>query len=247
MFPRLLPRFSGLRRHQKVLVAAGKRPFVGLAACLGVVGALAVATPSGVIWLPPANATAQVMELLNTRSPGSRPPGARTSKRPLSKAAPTQQLNADREREATALPQTRTRTGPAVLDVDETPELLSSGVPLTLASADLPQFFIPLSDILPTALASATSTGPLVAPPTAGFGGGGGGAFGPISSSPVASPLAPGPTTPPGDVGIVTPATPVSAVPEPGTWLTMIIGFGAVGVQLRRRRSVGSFHATPPS
>lgn len=32
--------------------------------------------------------------------------------------------------------------------------------------------------------------------------------------------------------------TPVSVVPEPGTWLLMIFGIGAVGTALRRRRSV---------
>ena len=247
MFFRLLPRFGGLRYQQELLVAAGKRPLVGLVACLGVVGALAIATPSRVISLPPAYATAQVIELLGTRSPGSRPSGARTTKRPLSKAAPTQQLNADRKRVATALPKTRTRTGPAVLDVDVTPELLSSEGLLTLASTDLPQLSIPLSDIFSDVSAGGTSTGPISALPTGSFGGGGGGAIAPISNGTVAPPPGPGPTTPPGDVGIITPSTPVSAVPEPGTWLTMIIGFGAVGVQFRRRRSIGSFHATPPS
>ena len=32
--------------------------------------------------------------------------------------------------------------------------------------------------------------------------------------------------------------TPVSVVPEPGTWLLMIFGIGAVGTALRRRRSI---------
>lgn len=33
-----------------------------------------------------------------------------------------------------------------------------------------------------------------------------------------------------------TPTEPVPAVPEPGTWLTLILGFGLVGAALRRRR-----------
>lgn len=31
------------------------------------------------------------------------------------------------------------------------------------------------------------------------------------------------------------PVTPVSAVPEPGTWATMLLGFGLIGWRLRRR------------
>jgi len=31
------------------------------------------------------------------------------------------------------------------------------------------------------------------------------------------------------------PLTPVSAVPEPGTWATMLLGFGLLGWRLRRR------------
>lgn len=30
-----------------------------------------------------------------------------------------------------------------------------------------------------------------------------------------------------------------SAVPEPGTWLTMVLGFGALGAAMRRRRAAG--------
>jgi hypothetical protein len=29
---------------------------------------------------------------------------------------------------------------------------------------------------------------------------------------------------------------PTAAVPEPRTWMTMLVGFGALGVMLRRRR-----------
>jgi len=31
----------------------------------------------------------------------------------------------------------------------------------------------------------------------------------------------------------------VSAVPEPGTWAMMLVGFGAIGVGMRRRRRIG--------
>jgi hypothetical protein len=36
----------------------------------------------------------------------------------------------------------------------------------------------------------------------------------------------------------VSDAVPMGAVPEPGTWALMILGFGAAGAQLRRRRGV---------
>jgi hypothetical protein len=45
------------------------------------------------------------------------------------------------------------------------------------------------------------------------------------------------PTTPPGtDPGI----PPVAAVPEPGTWALMLIGFGLCGAAMRRRNTKGS-------
>lgn len=37
--------------------------------------------------------------------------------------------------------------------------------------------------------------------------------------------------------GGLTPASPLSAVPEPATWAMMLLGFGAIGAGLRRRRS----------
>ncbi len=39
------------------------------------------------------------------------------------------------------------------------------------------------------------------------------------------------------DVGTALVLSNVGAVPEPGTWALMLIGFGAVGVSMRRRRS----------
>jgi hypothetical protein len=56
-------------------------------------------------------------------------------------------------------------------------------------------------------------------------GGGGGGSFGnspPPETSPVNSPPPPA----------------ISAVPEPGTWLMMLLGFGLIGYSLRRQSSV---------
>ncbi|ODT87789.1 PEPxxWA-CTERM sorting domain-containing protein [Phenylobacterium sp. SCN 70-31] len=50
-------------------------------------------------------------------------------------------------------------------------------------------------------------------------------------------PGAPPPVGPP----VEPPAPPpVTAVPEPGTWAMMILGFGVLGVRLRRRRATAS-------
>lgn len=97
--------------------------------------------------------------------------------------------------------------------------------------APAPIAFIPLdssaASFLPAAVPLATGAGafsPLSGGiPTGGgfFGGGGGG----------------GGSTGPGDVA-VTPAPPVSvaAVPEPSTWILLLIGFAAVGASIRRAK-----------
>lgn len=46
----------------------------------------------------------------------------------------------------------------------------------------------------------------------------------------------PGPVTPPPGPEVTPLPVPESAVPEPETWATMIIGFGAIGWAMRRRR-----------
>lgn len=73
-------------------------------------------------------------------------------------------------------------------------------------------------------------------------GGVGGSAVGPTDPStppgttdPTAPPLITDPATPPGTTDPVTPG-PVSPVPEPATWLMMILGFGFIGAMLRRAR-----------
>jgi hypothetical protein len=59
------------------------------------------------------------------------------------------------------------------------------------------------------------------------------------ASSPPSIPLVPPPhiIVPPPQSPSTTPLVPPpSAVPEPATWLTMLLGFGLIGWQLRRRR-----------
>jgi hypothetical protein len=69
-----------------------------------------------------------------------------------------------------------------------------------------------------------------------GGGGGGGGGFSGGGRGGDSLPPASGTVRPP-DSGVVSPPVEVvSAVPEPATWMTMILGFGAIGVALRRSR-----------
>jgi hypothetical protein len=62
--------------------------------------------------------------------------------------------------------------------------------------------------------------------PGVGGGGGGGGGGGPGGGNPGGG----------GDGGTVVPPPPVIAVPEPSTWMMMLIGFGLLGAGLRLRR-----------
>lgn len=70
----------------------------------------------------------------------------------------------------------------------------------------------------------------IIAPPGGGSGGSPGGG-GVIPPGPAPTPIATASPTP-------TPTPPVSAVPEPATWLMLIIGFGLLGGALRQRQRV---------
>lgn len=79
-----------------------------------------------------------------------------------------------------------------------------------------------------------TGLGPLLVPPPPG---GGGGIVVPPQAPPgggggVTPPEAPPPETPPPE----TPPEHPPAVPEPGTWATLLLGFGLTGWMIRRRR-----------
>ena len=64
-----------------------------------------------------------------------------------------------------------------------------------------------------------------------------GGSSGNDSPSPSSTPSGGPPATPPGVAGPIgaAPGTPVSSVPEPATWLTLLFGFFMVGSGMRRR------------
>ena len=164
------------------------------------------------------------LAVLAERSPGQRPVGALfQSKLPREAADRWGSKGSPSERVLSAL---RTRPGEQFFQTtDLVPgDILGSFLPL--GAEQLPGLVVPapVSFVLPRVGSGASGTG-------GGIGGGGlvgGGSGGGTGTA----------TTPPPTTIGSTP--PVIAVPEPGSWLTMLVGFGLVGATLRRlRRPIG--------
>lgn len=88
---------------------------------------------------------------------------------------------------------------------------------------------VPKIDEIATALAPPVDIGPLLLTPQPPGGGG-------IIIPPSAPPGGGGGPNPPPPVEPPPPPPPPPAVPEPGTWATMLMGFGLIGWLMRRRR-----------
>lgn len=150
-----------------------------------------------------------MISMLKARSPGERATGAQTNKR-VAMSAPAAVA---RPAAAPARPISRVLSAAVPAPVTATPSLAAAPVPLVAAPAAAPAALAaaPLLAAAPVGagLSPLAGLGLLPVIPAV-IGGGGGG-------SPVA----------------VTPPAP--AVPEPGTWLMMIVGFGMLGMALRRR------------
>jgi uncharacterized membrane protein YgcG len=169
-----------------------------------------------------------VLSMLQQRSPGERATAELTKiKRALpSLAAP----------EARAL---SPELAPA--DVDEvigglgldTPEQLLAPPPIeTFASAPAGAG-LPAALLTPTFIGGGGGGGGFRGGGGGGGGGGSGGGSGGGGGEPTPTVVTPTVVTPP----------PQSAVPEPGTWATMIVGMALCGFGLRRRRKPGSLGA----
>jgi hypothetical protein len=167
--------------------------------------------------------------MLDLRSPGSRPAGSLASAKPVpasSAAAPKTAVGAPRQR---------------ALGKIFPPEDAS---PFVDTDAFAPPF---QPDVLVAALPPEPLPDGLVAAGPAGLGGGNGGIGGGGGGTgggvvPGGGGGGGGGTVPGGGGGGIggepSPAAPpVAAVPEPGTWLMMIIAFGFCGAMLRRGRS----------
>ena len=152
-------------------------------------------------------------EVLAGRSPGERLAAELTKTKRMAAAAPQP------ERTARALPRVRTPAAEAVARpaaaLPGAPDLFG---PALLDQAPVPPVFA--GGFLPAPGPGGFYSGPSFLPAPGiggGIGGGGGGGGG-------GGDIPPGPTE-----------TPV--VPEPATWLLMILGFGALGFRMRQRRA----------
>ena len=119
---------------------------------------------------------------------------------------------------------------------DTPPEAEVAGnSPLILPQEVLPGAAVPLGQIAtgPQTGTGGSPGGGTIGGPGGGFpGGGGGGIIVPPNPTPT-----PNPTDTPGPGPSPTPTPPdvVTAVPEPGTWLLMLFGFGFYGFAMRKR------------
>lgn len=170
------------------------------------------------------------LSLLAQRSPGGRAPGALTQTKPVAAAL------ADAPGSAVpVLPSERVlsnvRSRPPIV-----PGFAAPGADLLgLGDAPVaPGELLPLGGGIPV----ASGLGFAALPPIIGGGGAGGGSIAPPGGG--------GGNPSPGDSGVVPPDSggpsvpPVSGVPEPATWLTMIMGFLAIGGAMRKRLAAGS-------
>jgi hypothetical protein len=157
------------------------------------------------------------MSMLDARSPGARGEGAVTTKGP---------------RMAMAAPRTS-----RVLPISQAPAPRQSAVlPISAPPATLP--VAALGTPAPLAAAPLVAGGaPIFAAAPAVVGGTGLGAAALLPIPVAAALLAPGGGGGGGGITINAPDT-TPAIPEPATWLMMILGFGVLGAWLRHRRQI---------
>lgn len=181
---------------------------------------LAVLPPSGSGDLLAAQGGAMLRTALNNplaifsdRSPGERAAGALVQSKPYLANGPTERVLS---------PVLERPVAPIPANLDNLPnQVMDVIAPGSAANPGTPG-----GNIAPPPFpipGPPGSSGGLIPPPPGGGGSSGGGT----------PPIPPGPPPPP----VVTP------VPEPATWIMMIAGIGLIGLQLRRRRTVGAVAA----
>lgn len=212
-------RSSFRRLSAHVIDGARKRSrlFVTLAAALLCASALLIS--QGYLYgagsLPGAEQVRNIMAMVSTRSPGERGEAELIKHRSAAAARPRQR--------ALGKVFDNPGVGPGGDVVDEAVAALAPLpfiVPETLSSAPLET----LSSVPPLAYGGGGAGAPLL------FmgGGGGGGSTGGGGGGGGGSDTGPGPDTPETHV-------PTAPVPEPQTWVLLIVGFGLCGAALRRR------------
>ncbi|HEY0165111.1 MAG TPA: PEPxxWA-CTERM sorting domain-containing protein [Sphingomicrobium sp.] len=147
-----------------------------------------------------------VLSMLHKRSPEQRPEGALASTKGRVSAVLPTAVSAAPAPKVASVATPAAKAAPVATYA--VPE-----TPMVLPAAVVPA----VASALPLAAAPAAAGGLFIPPLVIPGGGGGGGGITTL-------------VTPP------TPPTAVPGVPEPATWAMMIIGFGLLGGQLRRRR-----------
>ena len=195
------------RRRRSALLATGAAVAVALAF------EFSVASFGGVSMAEAAtNQAKSLAELLDQRSPGTRTAGV------LTKTKLGRSVLADR------------LAAPKPVVPKNLAEVLAPPVS-ALAPTDLDVPVAELAPVLPP------PPGAILLPPP------GGGVFVPPPGGGVVTPPGGGGTPPGGGGGTppgppdTPPDVPPPAIPEPGTWMTMILGFGLIGWSLRRDRA----------
>lgn len=155
--------------------------------------------------IPTLQSAQKLMALLDARSPGEREKGELTLTKNAAKPIRTIQ---PRERALGKIVQPKPVPTPEFVRAITSPALAVPALPITAP--------VTLADIVPPVTAPSPLSGGIGVPTI-------------IASSNGLGNPPPGTTTNP-------PApTPPPAVPEPGTWLTMVLGFGLTGWSIRRR------------
>src|SRR5215207_4173887 len=207
------------RRAQRVAARRRRQMFLSAAiAFTAVVAApLSVASYLGVeSKIPGIEAAKSFMAMISERSPGDRTKAELTRTKHRAAAAPKQR----------ALGKITPPPPPKefVEAIAPPPPKITEGVPLAAAPTTLGPLLI-----------APSTPGGIVIPPSAPTPGGSGGPTPPGVEEPT-PPVVEEPTEPPLPPGDDEPPPMPPVVPEPGTWATMLLGFGLTGLMIRRRR-----------
>lgn len=208
---------SGRARRAKRVAARRRRQMLlaGAVAFTAVIAApVSIASYLGVESSIPGIAAAKsFMAMMSERSPGDRTKAELTRTKQRAAPAPKQR----------ALGKITPPPPPKefVEAIAPPPPKVAEGVPLAMAPSTLGPLLI-----------TPSTPGGIVVPPSAPTPGGTGGPTPPGVEEPAPTT----PTEPPPPPGDDEPPPPPPVVPEPGTWATMLLGFGLTGLMMRRRR-----------
>lgn len=205
----------------KLWTGTSAQRVLGFAACFALIATFSMARFADPTSLPRIASAGTLMALMRERSPGARTAGdlaggkLAMSKRPAQRAA------------ARSLLPEVLGSNQLPLGGGEIPDIYAPALPFSILPLDMAALAPPVGAIPPGGffIAPPPGGGFIGAPPPGGGIGppGGGGPPPGVGPPPIGEP--PPPMPPP----------PVAVIPEPATWLQMIVGFGVIGLLLRRR------------